>query len=132
MSRKKPPNGSTKKSHAGSRDEPKRLLFPAKLHNLLTNALLDADVSCTIQWDVHGRSFKVTRSKLFEKNVLPKFFKITKTKSFIRQLNLYNFTRITSGRDQGSYYHADFLRGQYEKSAMIRRKKRIAITTKGK
>eukprot|EP00814_Leptocylindrus_danicus_P001340 CAMPEP_0116022662 /NCGR_PEP_ID=MMETSP0321-20121206/11116_1 /TAXON_ID=163516 /ORGANISM="Leptocylindrus danicus var. danicus, Strain B650" /LENGTH=521 /DNA_ID=CAMNT_0003493767 /DNA_START=803 /DNA_END=2368 /DNA_ORIENTATION=+ len=124
-----PLDGSSNKKKSGKDDGP-RILFPAKLHNLLTNANDDPNISCTIQWDIHGRSFKVARSKLFEKDVLPKYFKITKMKSFIRQLNLYNFTRITSGRDQGSYYHVDFLRGQYKQCTMIRREKRMAMPKK--
>lgn len=42
--------------------------------------------------------------------VLPKYFVMTKKSSFLRQLNLYNFNRLT-GEDSGSYYHEKFLRG---------------------
>jgi HSF-type DNA-binding len=36
---------------------------------------------------------------------------MTKKSSFLRQLNLYSFNRISAGPDQGSYYHEKFLRG---------------------
>lgn len=36
---------------------------------------------------------------------------MTKKSSFLRQLNLYNFNRISMGPDQGSYYHEYFLKG---------------------
>lgn len=52
-----------------------------------------------------------------------KFFKQTKLTSFRRQLNLYDFQRITHGRDAGSYYHELFLRGRpLLAKRMVRRK----------
>jgi len=101
----------------------KRVLFPIKLHILLTNEINDFEVTQTIAWDDHGRSFRVFRKQMFEECVLPRLFGITKMKSFIRQLNLYNFTRITAGRDHGSYYHVNFLRGYPELCNSIRREK---------
>jgi len=35
-----------------------------------------------------------------------------KYQSFQRQLNIYGFKRLTTGRDKGSYYHDCFLRGK--------------------
>jgi len=69
-----------------------------------------------------SNSFRVIRKERFESTVLRRYFKITKMKSFIRQLNLYNFTRVTAGRDKGSYYHRQFLRGRADLCGFIRRK----------
>jgi hypothetical protein len=41
--------------------------------------------------------------------------------SFQRQLNAYGFERITIGSDKNSYYHKNFLRGQYDLALLIKR-----------
>jgi len=41
-----------------------------------------------------------------------RYFKQSKLTSFQRQLNLYGFLRVASGRDRGAYYHPLFLRGR--------------------
>jgi len=37
---------------------------------------------------------------------------MSKKSSFLRQLNLYGFHRLSAGPDQGAYYHALFLRSK--------------------
>ena len=60
----------------------------------------------------HGRCFVVHKPKEFVSLVMPTYFRQTKLTSFQRQLNLYGFCRLTSGRDRGGYYHELFLRGR--------------------
>ena len=43
---------------------------------------------------------------------MPKHFRQSKLTSFQRQLNLYGFSRLTSGKDRGGYYHELFLRNK--------------------
>lgn len=43
---------------------------------------------------------------------LRRYFKQSKLTSFQRQLNLYGFQRISTGRDRGGYFHPLFLRGR--------------------
>jgi len=74
--------------------------FPIKLYDLL-NRVEEEDLSGIISWQPHGRSFKIHNSKKFAENVMKRFFRQTKLTSFQRQLNLYNFSRISSGRDRG-------------------------------
>ena len=88
-----------------------KILFTTKLHTLLEENL-DEDI---ISWQPHGRSFLVHRPTDFLNDVMPKYFLQSKLASFLRQLNLYGFTRMMSpGPDKGSYYHALFLRGKSE------------------
>ena len=81
------------------------------------------DLDEIISFMPHGRSFRVKDIKRCEKEVLPRFFKQTQHHSFIRQLNLWGFKRITRGRDEGSYYHEMFLRGRPNLALMLRRHK---------
>ena len=81
--------------------------FPVKLHALLGSGKYEEIIS----WQPTGRSFIIYNPKEFVKSVMPKYFRQTKLRSFQRQLNLYNFKRITEGTDIGGYYHSKFLRG---------------------
>jgi hypothetical protein len=85
--------------------------FPLKLHAILriTEEEGHGDI---ISWQIHGRAFKIHKTKEFEEKVLKKYFNHTKLNSFNRQLSHYGFSRISQGRDYGAYYHEFFLRGK--------------------
>jgi len=86
-----------------------RNTFPKTLRFILSQPNLTSIVS----WLPHGRSFLVHNAQKMESDILPRFFKQTKIKSFLRQLNKWGFKRITKkGVDEGSYYHEYFLRGK--------------------
>ena len=95
-----------------------KLPFPQKLYSLLS---LNPDPSI-ISWQPHGRSFVVHEPEKFIEKIMPAHFKTqTKMTSFLRQLNLYGFTRILKGRDKGGYYHEMFLRGRRDLTVVIPR-----------
>jgi hypothetical protein len=82
--------------------------FPVKLHCLLEEHLHD-DV---ISWQPHGLCFLVHKRDVFVQEVMPKYFNQSKFSSFLKQLNLYGFTRLSApGPDKGAYYHGRFSRG---------------------
>ena len=87
--------------------------FPNILYKLLMDAELNND-ECIICFLPHGRSFIVNDVQAFEKELMPKYFKMSVWKSFRRQLNLYDFNRVGEGHDKGSYYHKNFVRGRPE------------------
>lgn len=105
-----------------------RNTFPKTLKYILSQPTLTSIVS----WLPHGRSFLVHNAKKMESEVLPRFFKQTKIKSFLRQLNKWGFKRITAkkGVDEGSYYHEYFLRGN-NKSTLIANMKYVKVKGEG-
>lgn len=85
--------------------------FPWKLHEMLEDAAKEGNESI-VSWQSHGYSFLVHKPKLFVEKIMPTYFNQSKFASFQRQLNLYGFQRLTSGRDKGAYYHSCFVRHQ--------------------
>ena len=98
---------------------PNNSTFQNKLMHVLEHGGLD---SC-IKWLPHGRAFQVQDAEKFTKEVLPVFFKQTKYESFVRQLNIWGFKRITCGPDKGAYYSELFLRGMPRLASRMRRQK---------
>lgn len=89
--------------------------FLAKLWALVN------DISCNdlIAWDPTGNSFHVYDQARFAREVLPRYFKHNNFASFIRQLNMYGFRKISTiehgslknERDDIEFAHPSFIRG---------------------
>jgi hypothetical protein len=94
--------------------------FPVKLHSML-DAIERDGYAHVVSWQPHGRCFVVHKPKEFVNHIMPKYFKQSKMASFQRQLNLYGFSRLTSGLDKGGYYHELFLRGKVSLAYKINR-----------
>jgi len=105
---------SNKSPLQGSRRSRATDSFPKKLHLVLTCK----EYYSIITWLPHGRSFIVRDPEALTEKVFPEFFKLKKYNSFIRQLSLWGFKRMTKGMNAKSYYHPLFLRG---KSALVSR-----------
>lgn len=84
--------------------------FPLKLHCIL-DKLESEGSDDIISWLPHGRAFLVSNVDRFVEELMPQFFNQSRYASFQRQLHMYNFQRITAGRDKGAYHHPSFLRG---------------------
>merc|ERR1719444_235427 len=82
--------------------------FPKKLHTVLSKK----EYEHIITWLPHGRSFIVRDPDALTRLVFPGYFKLKKYNSFIRQLSLWGFKRMTRGIDAKSYYNPLFLRGK--------------------
>jgi hypothetical protein len=70
-----------------------------------------------VAWQLGGCAFKVIEKHAFVRQILPTYFNQTSYKSFLRQVNLYGFSRISKsqakgGHAGGCYYHKAFIRGQ--------------------
>jgi len=74
--------------------------FPTRLHIFVS----DPQTDHIITWLPHGRSFKLLQTDLEPQDLQP-YFKMTKVKSLIRQINGWGFHRVKEGKEKGSYYH---------------------------
>jgi HSF-type DNA-binding len=71
--------------------------FPVLLYDLLYDAETDGRTRI-VSWQSHGRAFRVHDTNEFVASVLPRYFHQTRYASFQRQLGMYGFVRITTGR----------------------------------
>jgi hypothetical protein len=100
--------------------------FLAKLWALVN------DISCDelIAWDPSGNSFHVYDQSRFAREILPRYFKHNNFASFIRQLNMYGFRKISNiehgslknERDDIEFAHPSFIRGQDTMLEFIKRR----------
>ena len=85
--------------------------FPEKLHRIISEAEENGNGDI-ISFCPHGRAFMIHDPERFVREILPKYSRQCHMSSFQRQLNLYGFALITSGPDEGGYYHELFLQGR--------------------
>jgi HSF-type DNA-binding len=83
--------------------------FPEKLFSLLARAG-EEGYDHIVSWQPHCRCFIVHKRQAFASQLSVLMPGMRQLKSFQRQLNLWGFTRIVSGRDINGYYHENFLR----------------------
>jgi len=97
--------------------------FPQKLHRMLTDLEKTPGGAEVASFLPHGRAFSINNPKRFVTEIMPGYFRMSRFSSFQRQLNLYDFKRITEGRDKGSYYHEFFLLGRPALCSQMKRTK---------
>jgi hypothetical protein len=76
------------------------VLFPSKLYQMLHEAEI-LGFTNVVSWGNAPNAFCVHRKSDFEAQILPKYFKMTKYKSFTRQLHNYEFSWLRNGPDKG-------------------------------
>jgi len=97
--------------------------FPQKLHQMLTDLERQEGGANIASFLPHGRAFAIHKPRDFVKHVMPKYFRMSRFSSFQRQLNLYDFQRITDGSDKGAYFHQLFIANRPILSTMMKRNK---------
>lgn len=124
---------SRKKGLAGQQSPTGTIPFPWKLHRILDEADIKGfnDVISWVTPDgITPNGFKVHKTKVFDEDIMPKYFDKTKYKSFQRQLNMWGFDRVGSGPYKGAYMHTCFIRGQPELCKDMQRTKIKGIHSK--
>ncbi|KAJ2866788.1 Flocculation suppression protein [Coemansia erecta] len=100
--------------------------FVSKLYAMVSDQSTDA----LIAWSGEGDSFKVTDPVTFARKVLPVYFKHGNWQSFVRQLNMYGFHKISDLAYGGifgdaqlwMFKHHHFRRGELKLLQNIRRR----------
>lgn len=98
--------------------------FLLKLWILLENS----EYSQYIAWNQNGTSFTITNPNQFSQIVLPKFFKHSHLTSFVRQLNMYGFRKLTNvtynftTEEPLEFHHPQFIQSHPELLEFVRRK----------
>jgi hypothetical protein len=70
--------------------------------------------ACIVSWLPNGiMAFRIHRRKDFAERILPRYFRSSNIRSFLRQLNIYDFARVKDPRSEafGSYSHPLFVHG---------------------
>jgi hypothetical protein len=102
--------------------------FPQKMHQMLSDLEKEeggTEIACFL---THGRAFAIHKPKEFVKTIMPKYFRMSRFSSFQRQLNLYDFQRITEAPNKGAYFHELFVKGRPILSTQIKRNKIKGVT----
>lgn len=109
-----------------SKSPPSTNHFPWKLHDMLDDAE-ESNHSHIISWCADGKSFRIHQPNAMV-TVLTQYFRQTKYKSLLRQLQGYDFKRVTSGSEKGNVSHPLFQRGQRDLCKDMKRKTNKIIT----
>jgi hypothetical protein len=122
------PSSAEKTGRNGGDDE----RFPFKLYDILEDASAEG-FDHIISWVPNGNGFKLHDREAFKKTIVARYFRHIHYKSFIRQLNIYDFQRQEGER--GSYFHNYFVRGdrflcKYMKRYITKNNRGTAGTTR--
>ncbi|TBU35612.1 hypothetical protein BD311DRAFT_707750 [Dichomitus squalens] len=119
--------------------DPSRAAIRSQQHNIprfllkLYEIVNDPANDTLVKWSESGDSFYIFNQEKFAREILGKWFKHQNFSSFVRQLNLYGFRKI-SALQQGllrtdndsetiQFAHPNFHRGQPDLLALIQRKR---------
>ena len=99
----------------------KKIAAPAfleKLYEILENPELDSYIS----WQPDGLSFLIKQPNGFSETILPNYFKHNNLQSFVRQLNMYSFTKTRHDSNYREFRQPNFQKGRRDLLALIKRK----------
>lgn len=131
-----PPNSSSSRSqhhdsansgnHGGILKRQQTPAFLEKLFDILED---ENDFHHLISWQPDGNSFIIKKVNEFSEIVLPKYFKHSNIQSYIRQLNMYGFSKTRHDSNHHEFTHKLFQRGRRDLLPFIRRKTQNSATS---
>ena len=92
--------------------------FLEKLYDIMENK----SVQSYISWQPDGLSFLIKDVQAVSESVLPYYFKHNNIQSFVRQLNMYNFTKTRHDSNYREFRQPMFQRGRRNLLLLIKRK----------
>eukprot|EP00934_Nitzschia_sp_Nitz4_P002002 Nitzschia sp. Nitz4//scaffold231_size31564//17049//17849//NITZ4_007941-RA/size31564-processed-gene-0.37-mRNA-1//-1//CDS//3329543296//2002//frame0 len=107
-----------------------KLPFVWKLYEMLEEVERNGQEDI-VSWVDEGKAFKVHKLDSFVQDIIPKYFRQSKYKSFQRQLYFYEFARIQSGPNAGGYCHPKFIKGVKTLCLSMTPKKSQRVSKKG-
>ena len=78
----------TRVSHDDSVLGNRREHFPFRLYDMLKYAAADDDLHSIVSWSADGLSFSIHQKDIFIERIVPKYFKITKFRSFVSTITI--------------------------------------------
>ncbi|KAK1386021.1 hypothetical protein POM88_023756 [Heracleum sosnowskyi] len=91
--------------------------FLAKIYEIIDNP----DNEDLVSWNANGSSFIVKDATVFARDLLPKHFKHNTFASFVRQLNNYGFSKLSTNFQE--WEHEKFKRGEKHRLVEIQSKR---------
>mmetsp|Transcript_11584 Transcript_11584/g.27721 ORF Transcript_11584/g.27721 Transcript_11584/m.27721 type:complete len:583 (+) Transcript_11584:157-1905(+) len=95
-----------------------KLGFPWKLHKILQDAE-DEGFDDIIRWTPNGKAFVVVDKDRFSEEIMPRYFRSNKFKTFQRSSNMWGFQTAVrhypyQGLERGDCHHELFLKGRLD------------------
>ncbi|MCL7022995.1 hypothetical protein MKW94_003050 [Papaver nudicaule] len=101
--------------------------FPSQFVRKTYEMVDDPSTDLIVSWSLNRTSFVVWDHRALEKDVLPKYFRHNNFSSFIRQLNVYGFSKVDPERWE--FAHGVFQKGQKHLLKNIKRRKPSSCTS---
>lgn len=111
------PSEKSKRRSRGSEKTPPHFL------QALVNILEEHSRSGVLRWGVNGETFEILDMEGFVR-LLPKYFKTSNFSSFVRQLNMYSFSKVKGDDESWEFRHPLFKRDEPQLIKQLKRKPR--------